>query len=40
MEIVQGWPVATDATRVEGLGLESDPSVEQVIEEYIEDFGV
>lgn len=39
MEIVQSWPVATDATRVEGLGLESDPSVEQVIEEYIEDFG-
>jgi len=38
MRIVQGWPVGTEATRANGLGMVADQSVEQVIEDYIEDF--
>lgn len=37
--IVNGWPTATDATRVPELQLLNDHSVEEVIEAYLEDFG-
>jgi len=36
--IVAGWPVGTDASRAESLGIQGDPSLEAVIEAYIEDF--
>lgn len=39
MRIVKGWPIGTDASRIPALGLESDSSVQQVIREYLDDFG-
>jgi nucleoside-diphosphate-sugar epimerase len=36
--IVKSWPAGTDATRVSGLALTADRSIEQVIGEYVEDF--
>jgi len=36
--IVQGWPIGTDASRIPELGLQADPSVHQVIREYLDDF--
>jgi len=38
IRIVQGWPIGTDATRIAELGLETDPSVHQVVREYLDDF--
>jgi nucleoside-diphosphate-sugar epimerase len=37
--IVDNWPVAVDGTRAESLGLPRPPSLKQIIEEYLEDFG-
>jgi nucleoside-diphosphate-sugar epimerase len=37
--IVDNWPVAVDGTRAEALGLPRPPSLRQIIEEYLEDFG-
>jgi len=38
-KVVAEWPVGTDATRVPGLGLVNDPPLEEVIEQYLADFG-
>ncbi len=38
IKIVEGWPVETDGARGLAIGMKSDKSVEQVIEEYIADF--
>jgi nucleoside-diphosphate-sugar epimerase len=37
--IVDNWPVAVDGTRATALGLPQPPSLKQVVEEYLEDFG-
>ncbi len=37
-KIVSGWPVGTDATRVPGLGMNSDTSLNGVIRQFIDDF--
>ncbi len=37
--IVDNWPVAVDGTRATALGLPRPPSLRQIIEQYLEDFG-
>jgi D-erythronate 2-dehydrogenase len=36
--IVAGWPTATESARALALGLPQDQSLEQIIEDYIDDF--
>lgn len=38
LQIIRGWPEGTDGGRARALGMRSDDSVEQVINEYITDF--
>ena len=37
--IVSNWPIAVDGTRALALGLPHPPSLKQILEEYLEDFG-
>jgi nucleoside-diphosphate-sugar epimerase len=37
--IVDNWPVAVDGRRAAALGLPHPPSLRQLVEEYLEDFG-
>jgi len=36
--IVAGWPTETESARALALGLPQDQSLEQIIENYIDDF--
>jgi len=38
VQIIRGWPQGTEGGRARTLGMRSDDSVEQVINEYISDF--
>ena len=38
--IISSWPLAMDDARARALGLPGDESLDRVIEDYIEDFGV
>ena len=37
--IVTSWPLVMDTTRARALGLPPDASLDQIIRDYIEDFG-
>ncbi len=37
--IVDNWPVAVDGSRAVALGLPSPPPLEQIVHQYLEDFG-
>jgi nucleoside-diphosphate-sugar epimerase len=37
-KIVSGWPIATEFERATNLGMKPDPSLESVVERYIDDF--
>ena len=38
--IVDNWPVAVDGTRAIALGLPQPPPLKQIVEQYLEDFGL
>ena len=38
--IISSWPLAMDDARARALGLPGDESLDRVIEDYMEDFGV
>lgn len=38
ISIVKGWPLGTEASRAEALGISADRDAEEVIRHYIEDF--
>lgn len=39
IKIVGGWPIGTESARAHPIGLNIDPSLDRVIEDYLEDFG-
>jgi hypothetical protein len=36
--IVDNWPVAVDGSRAVALGLPQPPSLQRIVEEYVEDY--
>jgi D-erythronate 2-dehydrogenase len=40
MKIVEGWPMALDASRAEGLGFKAETNFDEIVRAYIEDEGI